>query len=235
MRLGARLAAIAKLVPSGTRLADIGTDHAMLPVCLVREGVISYAVAGEVHKGPFETAQAAVTRLGLENFITVRFGNGLEVLRPYEVETVVIAGMGGATIIEILSQRPEVTQTLKLLLLQPMVGAAAVRRWLKENGWRLSAEDLVEEEGRLYEIIAAVQGSSPEYEDILYDIGPLLWESRHRLLKQHIAHLIEQITAALMAMAESPQAKSSVKYRDLTRKLAQLEAKRKWLSSVTLS
>ncbi len=225
MKLGKRLATIAALVPPGSSLADIGTDHAYLPVYLVSEGLVPRAIAGEVNPGPFAAAGEALARVGLADRVSLRFGDGLTVLVAGEVDTVVIAGMGGLTIIEILAARPEVTGSLKRLILQPMQAAAPLRRWLAENGWRLVAEALVEEDGRLYEVMAAEPGLVEAYEPILDDIGPLLWARRHPLLKDHLAALLAQANKVAAEMAASPQAASSAKYREYLAKISQLEAK----------
>ena len=225
MKLSKRLATIAALVPTGGRLADIGTDHAYLPVYLVSEGIVPSAVAGEVKDGPFRAAGEALARVGLADRIDLRFGDGLAVLAPGEADTAVIAGMGGQTIVEILAARLEVTASLSCLVLQPMSGTGLVRRWLAGNGWRLVAEALVAEDGQMYEIIAAAPGAAEEYEAILYDIGPLLWTRRHPLLRAHVEALLAQARRVADEMTASPQAVSSPKYREYLAKIAQLEDK----------
>lgn len=225
VKLGNRMAAIAAMVPAGSRLADIGTDHAYLPIHLVEAGIVPVAVAGDIHQGPFQSALAAVGRAGLEARIAVRLGDGLTVLAPGEADTAVIAGMGGAGMIEILSARPEVTRSLSRLVLQPMLAAGSVRRWLVVNGWHLVDEALAEEDGRIYEIIAAEQGASGEPEPILLEIGPLLWSRQHPLLKDHLAGLIAQAKRVVGEMAGSVQAVNSAKYREYQEKIALLEAR----------
>ena len=91
MKLGSRLAALAAFVPQGTRMADIGTDHAYLPIELVQSDIAVSAVAADVHIGPYQAAKENIKSLGLNNKISVRFGDGLSVLSPGEVDTVVIA------------------------------------------------------------------------------------------------------------------------------------------------
>jgi tRNA (adenine22-N1)-methyltransferase len=223
VKLGNRMAAIAAMIPAGSRVADIGTDHAYLPIHLVETGIISGAIAGDIHKGPFQAALAAVGRVDLQDRISVRFGDGLAVLSPGEADTAIIAGMGGASIIEILSARPEVTASLIRLVLQPMLAAGAVRRWLVLNGWRLVEESLAEEDGRIYEIMAAEQGASGDFEPILLEIGPLLWKRRHPLLKPHLAGLIAPLKRVVAEMAGSIQAANSVKYLEYQKKIALLE------------
>ena len=229
MKLGSRLAALAAFVPKGACLADIGTDHAYLPIELVQKDIAALAVAGDVHIGPYQAAKDNVEGLGLEHKISVRFGNGLAVLTPGEADTAVIAGMGGSTIIEILTSQPAVTYSLTRLILQPMVGAAAVRRWLVVNNWYIVEEQLVQDDGRLYEILVAEQGISAEFEPIMYHIGMRLWESRPELLPLHIDQLIAQAQRVLHEMAASQHAQHSPKFSEYTERLKQLEAKRQCL------
>lgn len=225
MKLSLRLQAIADMVPYGVTLADIGTDHALLPMYLVEQKIVTSAIAGDVHQGPYLSARNAVAAMHLDRQISVCLGNGLDVVRPNEADVVVIAGMGGTNIIDILSCRPEVTKTIKMLILQPMIAAALVRNWLSINGWRLVAEQLVQEDGRLYQILAARPGESLPVDPVLNEIGPLLWQSRHSLLKPHIQELINQLQGIVAAMRSSAQATGSAKYQENVRKLTALEEK----------
>lgn len=225
MKLGERLAALATFVPVGSRVGDIGTDHAYLPIELVQRNIAVSAVAGDVHKGPYLAAKENVEGLGLQQKISVRFGDGLAVVLPYEVDAVVIAGMGGSTIIEILSSAVEVTNSLKRLILQPMIGAATLRRWLIANNWNIIDETLVQDEGKLYEIIVAEQGAGVVLEPIMYDIGMVLWNKKPQLLNLHIEQLIAQTKRVLDEMARSSTAIKSVRYDEYCERLKQLEAK----------
>lgn len=229
MRLVGRLAALAAFVPQGARLADIGTDHAYLPIELIQDHIIVSAIAGDIHVGPYKAAKEHVEALGLEQKISVRLGNGLAVLSPGEVEVAVIAGMGGQTIIEILNNSIEVTKSLDRLILQPMVAAASVRRWLEENGWYLADERLVQDDGRLYEIVVAEQGKALICEPVMYDIGQKLWNDKSELLILHVDQLISQTKRILGEMAVSSNARKSLKYDEYKERLKQLEAKRQCL------
>ncbi len=223
MIIGKRLTAIAELVPDGARLADIGTDHGYLPAYLVQRGKIISAIAGEVNDGPYRSACNMMKRLGLAEAVQVRFGDGLTVLSPGEADTVVIAGVGGATIVEIFSACPAVMKSISYLVVQPMVGGAIVRRWLTDNGWYLDRETLVEEDGKLYEIVAAKQGGAQPLTEIMAEVGPLLWQNKHPLLYQHIEHLIRQKRHVISEMNLSPEACKSPKYTEYTAKIQQLE------------
>jgi tRNA (adenine22-N1)-methyltransferase len=227
VKLGERLQTIADMVPVGVAsIADIGTDHAYLPIYLVKNTIVARAIAGDIHQGPYLSAQNAVISSQLEQVVSVRLGNGLEVVNPGEAEVVVIAGMGGQNIIDILRARPEVTATVKRLIVQPMIAAPAVRFWFQNNGWQIVREELVREDGKLYQIIAAEPGEPQSFEPILYEIGPLLWQTRHPLLLVHIEELIAHLRNVLASMASSAEAIHSEKYKDFSVKLKDLEAKR---------
>ncbi len=220
-----RLAAIAAFVPKGSSVADIGTDHAYLPVFLLQCGVVNKAIAADVHAGPYRAALETVTASGLVDAISVRFGDGLGVLAPSEADTVVIAGMGGSTIIKILEASADVTNSITRLILQPMTASATLRRWLVQNAWHIVEEELVEEDQILYEIIVAERGSGLSYQPIFDDIGPKLWANHHPLLRKHIERLIVHYSGILAAMSKSPAASATIKYREYTQKIAELEEK----------
>lgn len=220
---------MAAFVPKGTRLADIGTDHAYVPIELVQENIIVSAVAGDVKVGPCQAAKEHVEGLGLEQKISVRLGDGLAVLSPGEVDVVVIAGMGGQNIVEILKSNSEVTNSLQRLILQPMVAAASVRRWLDKNGWCIIDEMLILDEERLYEIIVAEQGSSSGYEPVMYEIGQKLWDKKSPYLTLHVDQLIALTKRILREMSMSSNARESIKYQEYTERLKQLEDKRQCL------
>jgi tRNA (adenine22-N1)-methyltransferase len=156
IKISKRLEMIAKRVPQGSRLADIGSDHALLPTYMVQQGMISFAIAGEVNAGPLEAAKKQVSDAQLETQIVVRLGNGLEVIEPGEVNAITIAGMGGSLIASILEQGKHKLEGINMLVLQPNVGEDMVRRWLLNNDWFLSGEAILEEDGKIYEILTAV-------------------------------------------------------------------------------
>jgi tRNA (adenine22-N1)-methyltransferase len=152
--LGPRLQTVAALVPEGAVLGDIGTDHAYLPIALYETQQIAKAVAIDIHKGPYESARMAVQGRRLEAVIDVRLGDGLMPLESGEVNVLTLAGMGGRTMLDILSARPDVLNSVSELIVQPQGGEGAVRSELLAGGWRLKAERLVEEEARIYVVMA---------------------------------------------------------------------------------
>ena len=222
MQLDARLAAIAAFVPHGTVLADIGGDHAYLAATLVMEGIAPRAVVGDLSAGACEAARRTVGAQRLTREIDVRQGDGLSVLAPGEAESIVIAGMGGALITEILSGAPDVLARVQTLVLQPMNGAAKLRRWLCENGWNIVDETLARANGRLYEIIRAERGACEMPDEVLLSIGAKLFEKRDPLLREHIDAQIEKLTRAAAGMGASPTARQSAEYRETVSQIAAL-------------
>ncbi|WP_316245511.1 tRNA (adenine(22)-N(1))-methyltransferase [Gorillibacterium timonense] len=153
--LSTRLSAIAAKIPAGSRLADIGSDHALLPVSLAENGTIARGIAGEVNPGPYEAAQRQVREAGVGKLIDVRKGDGLSVLTPGEVDVISIAGMGGSLIVSILEAHPDRLEGVNRLVLQPNVGEDQVRKYFLTHNWILSSEELLEEDGKLYEVLTA--------------------------------------------------------------------------------
>lgn len=157
VKLSRRLAALAGWVPEGARFADIGTDHALLPVELAGSGRIPFAVAGDVNAGPVEAARRQVAEAGLSGIVSVRHGDGLSVLAPGEVDTVCIAGMGGSLMVRLLEAAGERLDGVTTLVLSPHVAEDAVRGWLVDRGFVLDREMLLEEDGVIYTLLRAVR------------------------------------------------------------------------------
>lgn len=183
-QLSKRLETVVSYIPQESRIADIGSDHAYLPCFAVRKGIAESAIAGEVVKGPYLSAEKQVKDACLDDKIEVRLGNGLEVVAPGEVDCITIAGMGGALIASILEEGKEKLASVKRLILQPNVSAKSIRVWLLQNGWELTAEEIIEEDGKVYEILTADKGE-PERPYSLDErqkellLGPFLMQERN--------------------------------------------------------
>lgn len=160
MELTPRLQTIADQIPQGARLADIGTDHGYLPVWLLLRGRIGRAIATDLRAGPLSRARETAQRAGVVEQMSFRLCDGLSAVRPDEVDTVVIAGMGGETIAAILAAAPWTRDGI-LLLLQPMTGFVELRQWLQEGRYEISREYIACEGKRLYSIMAVRGGVMP--------------------------------------------------------------------------
>lgn len=201
--LSKRLQAVYQMVDKNTRVADIGSDHAYLPVELIETNIASFAIAGEVAKGPMSRSKEDVDKFGLSEKIDVRLGDGLAVINEDDkVDTVVIAGMGGILIKDILSRATEEQlSNVKTLVLQPNIGEPLVRHWLVENNFEIVDEDIIAEEHHVYEIIKAKKVNEPvNLTEAQYLMGPVLmkkksptfiakWEHKLNSFKKAVANM----------------------------------------------
>lgn len=152
-----RLRLLADWVPPGARLADIGTDHAYLPVWLRLHGRAAFAIACDLREGPLARARETGRTWGADG-IDYRLGNGLAVVSPEEADTVVIAGMGGENIAAILARAPWTADGRHTLLLQPQSRAEVLRAFLAESGYAIRREALVKDRGTIYPVMEAGGG-----------------------------------------------------------------------------
>ena len=156
IQLSSRLLAAASMVRGGGVLADIGTDHAYLPVFLMQNGIVPRVIASDVGEGPLNNARKTVAAYGLSDRIDLRLSDGLNRFFPEEVSEIVICGMGGNLIEEILSSAPWIMNDRMHLVLQPMTHTEDVRRFLCSHGFRIDRETVTEDTGRYYLSISAV-------------------------------------------------------------------------------
>ena len=177
--LSMRLERVAAHVPTGARLADIGSDHGYLPVALVHRGTLCAAVAGEVALTPFHAAQRTVRENQLEQQITVRLANGLAAIEPSDgITAVSLCGMGGETIRDILDRGKAHLRGEERLILQPNGGEQPLRQWLMDNHYRIVAEEVLQENRFYYEIIVAERSGPVTYSAEALFFGPLHLEAR---------------------------------------------------------
>ncbi|AKP42401.1 TPA: SAM-dependent methyltransferase [Clostridioides difficile] len=193
MKLTDRLLKIASLASDGKKIADIGTDHGYIPVYLLKEGKVPFAVLADVNKGPLDNAHKEVIQNNLLDKVDLRLGSGIEILEIGEVEEVIIAGMGGILISELLEAKKEVAHNVEKLILQPMQAQEELRYYLLNNGYEILEEVLVREDFRIYEIIVAkYTGKNTIIEDeIYYEVGIKLLENKDSLFNDFIEKKIK--------------------------------------------
>lgn len=246
MKLSKRLQFIMEQIPDGSTFADIGSDHAMLPVAAIKIGKALRAVAGEVNAGPRDAAAKQVATAGLEGKISVRLGDGLDVISPGEVDVVTIAGMGGGLISSILDQGLDKLQGVKKLVLQPNVGEELVRRWLLDNRWVLTSEHIMEEDRKVYEILTAVPENAgtaaltnddvyKEYElesnngpvkitkEVSVRMGPWLLHDMNSIFTSKWMLEVDKLERILTSLATSTLASAESKSEEITREIRQIK------------
>ncbi len=182
IRLTPRLLAVGKMVAPGARAADVGTDHGYLPVWLRQQGICETVIASDIAPGPLEAARASARRFGVDG-VEFRLCPGLEGIRPEEADTVVLAGMSGETMADILADA-EWDWTGKRLILQPMTKRAELLTWLYTHGLCVREEQPVGERGRLYWVLRAEAGREPQPRPAHLWAGFTETEYAHRLRRQ---------------------------------------------------
>ena len=167
LELSERLLMVANMVRPGKILADIGTDHAYLPCELVKNGKIPAAIAADIASGPLKNAEVTVRRYGLTDKVECRRSDGLSAFNGSECEEIVLAGMGGNLIVDILSAAPWLHNPKFHLLLQPMTHSEDVRCFLLHHGFSIDNESaVIDKSGKVYIAISAYYDSTPGNMDL---------------------------------------------------------------------
>ena len=186
LSLQPRLALLASLVPQGAVLADVGTDHGYIPVCLRQRGVIDRAIASDIGREPLEHARRTAEEYGVGG-IDLRLCAGLDAIAPEECDTVLIAGMGGETIVGILAAAAFIRDARVRLILQPMTDFSMLREYLAAQGFAVIDEEIVLSEGRMYQCLcAAYTGESYTLTPLEAELGRLNIERRTPLFLRYV-------------------------------------------------
>lgn len=220
LQLSKRLQAVASFVPQNSIVADIGSDHAYLPVYLIQQDFVEKAVAGEVVQGPFESAVKTVKRHGVTNSITVRLASGLAAIKQSDcVDTVTIAGMGGSLITSILLEGEVQLQNVKRIIAQPNIHAQAIREWASKNGWGIIHEYILEEDDKIYEIVVLERGQS-DCDELSLLLGPILMQERNDIFREKWTKEIMQWKEVLQSLERAKETKDTIeKKKELERRI----------------
>lgn len=204
--LSPRLQAAADLVPPGSRLVDVGTDHGRLPVWLVQHGVVPSAVASDLRPGPLGRARELATRWGVSDRIAFRLCDGLSGITPEEAETVVITGMGGETIADILHATRWSRQGERLYILQAMSGMDGLRRYLSANSFAIQREVLIEEGNTLYVVLLVYPGGMKPLTEGEIWVGRQTKEMESPLRSRYLAQELKKLQRAVAGLELSQRA-----------------------------
>lgn len=210
MKINDRLKMIANKIPHCAVLADIGTDHAYIPIYAVLNGLCRRALASDVRAGPLKMADKNIKRYGLEKSIETRLGNGLESILSSECDVIIIAGMGGTLIRDILSTSIEKAHNAKMLLLQPNNAVDVLRKWLYVSGFDIDEELLALDAGKLYSIIEAKWTGTPvEKDEFTYYIGEKLLAGNDPLLQRYLTKKVKELEVIITGRSRSDPNKSN--------------------------
>ena len=228
--LNIRLKTVAEYVSDKAHLADIGSDHAYLPIYLAQQGKIATAVAGEVVQGPFLSAKASVQEYAMTNNIDVRLGDGLEVISNTEgISDITICGMGGELIAQILErgQQKGHLSGKERLILQPNVAEHFVREWLLKEHYEIIAETILEDNDRLYEIIVAEKTTKAlSYTSVQLEHGVYLTQEKPELAKKKWKRLVckHQYILDQITKSVNPQPEKIAYFKQKIKELEELLA-----------
>lgn len=223
MQLSKRLESVSSLVTPGFRVADIGTDHGYIPLWLIRQGVIPGAIAMDIHKGPLQRAKENIQAYELEEKIETRLSDGLGELRPGEADCVVIAGMGGSLVIKILKEGAEVLRTVCELVLQPQSDMEKVRRFLQKEGYRITSEKMILEDGKFYPMMRAEHGRMKELSEIEALYGPCLLKEKNVCLKQFLEREQQTFESVRHSLEESKTTRAKERLLEIEEKIEQIK------------
>lgn len=185
----------------GNKIADIGTDHAYIPIYLIENNLAEYIIAGDVRQGPVDIARANVEKYNLSDKIDVRLGSGLSVIKKGEVDTIIIAGMGGQLISEILNADIEKARKCNLVL-QPMNAQYELRKYLISNGFSITDEDIAIEGFKVYNVMNVINKSQKKFDnDIEYHLPKYL--KNHKYYKDLYNKKHREFTKVIIGLENS--------------------------------
>ena len=204
-----RLLACARFVQPGAKVADIGCDHGYLGIYLLTEGIASYVVSSDLREQPLQKARENAVRFGTQEQMEFHVADGLAAVQPEKADTVVCAGMGADSIIEILAAAEWIRNSEVRLILQPQSSGQALRGWLADQGFVMTRETLLEENGYLYTVLEAVwcgekQNVSPGHQFV----SRFLLEESSPLLPNYFARLSAGMKRAVLGLqkgADDPE------------------------------
>ncbi len=231
MELSKRLKEITLLIDKCNIIADIGTDHGYIPIFSVQEELCTKAIASDINKGPVEKARRNVKGAGLEKVISCRQGPGLSTLGVNEVDAVVIAGMGGNLIRDIILDGVNVVKELKYMILQPTQNPEVLREFLYNSFFSIIKETVIYDEGKFYEIfkVAYCGHKNIEYRQYMgYELSDILLKSNSPNLKAYLEFKLSSYERILNYIGDGSDA-AARRRQDINNKIIILEEVLNWL------
>ncbi len=203
MVISERLKTIISCAKKCNFLVDVGTDHAYIPICLVKSGIAEKAVACDISKGSVEKAKKNIQIHNYSDFIETRLGDGLRVIEENEKpDQIIIAGMGGMLTVDILNGSKKTVGFAERLILQPQRDIDKVRRTVHEFGFKIIDEKMIFEDGKYYNIVICEKGMDCVYTEEDYFFGKLLIETKNEILKKYVEFELNKINSILFSMEE---------------------------------
>lgn len=213
-----RLECIVSMVDKCGTAADIGTDHGYAAEMLLKEGICNKIIATDLNKGPLNRAMKYLSSVKLSDRCDFRLGSGLTVLKEGEADAIIIAGMGGELILDIIETSKDIALNANQLILQPMTAADDLRQYLVENGFEIIDENIVKESYHFYFVIKAKKGIT-EYKDrIYYEISKSLTDKKDPIMIEYINKVLNTNKKIIKSLEKANNVEYNVKIESLREK-----------------
>lgn len=205
MELSKRLKLIVDNVDKVAVIADIGTDHGYIPLYLLKKSLCEKAIASDINKDPLDKARLNAILEGMGDELEFRLGDGLKTIKNKEVQAVVIAGMGGNLIRDILEEKIEIVNNLDYLILLPAQNPEVLREYLYNNDYEIIKEDLCLDEDKYYELfkVRRKEGENTILDPIYYEVSPQLLMGKHPLMKEYLTYKVDNYNKIVSFITES--------------------------------
>lgn len=224
MHLSKRLQMVADCVTPNSLVADVGCDHAYISIYLVENEIAKRSVALDINEGPLQKAMENVKDAGLSDRISIRLSDGLEKLCPGEANSIVIAGMGGILMVQILSSGLDCVKEAKELILQPQSEAEKVREYLHKLKFSICEENMCIDDGKFYVVIHAKKEEEVSIVKRSYNkYGELLLKERHPILKEYLLKEYQKAKLIQTSLLKHPSEKNNLRHEEIKEEIEMLE------------
>jgi tRNA (adenine22-N1)-methyltransferase len=224
MELSKRLNWIIDKINNVDVIMDVGTDHGYIPIYLIKNNIAKKVIASDINKGPLKKASINALLDGVSDKVDLRLGGGLEPLKNNECQAVIIAGMGGNLIRDILETDLSKVKKLNYLILQPAQNPEVLREYLYKHNYEILDEDICLDENKYYELfkVKYKEGDYPSLESIFYEISPVMLNKKLPIFKEYIENKIKKNEKILESITDGT-AYALLRKKELEEKNKQLK------------
>lgn len=224
MQLSNRLRTLADMVSKGSSVADVGCDHAYVSIYLMEEHIARKVIAMDINKGPLIRAKENIEAHHLSDHIETRLSDGLLKLNPGEIDTILIAGMGGALTVRILSAREDVLGQVKEVVLSPHSEIFLVRKYLREHGFTILKENMVKEDGKYYMMVKAIREEKASVqEEITDELQQKMFDWYGKYLLEHKNPVLNEFLHVELRKREKIRKQLLTRPKEYQQRLLELE------------
>jgi len=226
MELSKRLQMIANCVPKNTHtVVDVGTDHGYIPIYLIKNKIAKRCIASDINLNPLNNAKSNIHHYKMNDYIDTRLGSGLSKVTVGEADAIIVAGMGGMLIIDILRDDLEIVKAVGLLILQAQSDIPFLRKYLHAINFSIVGEKMLYEDGKYYTIIIAKSGIEKAYLEIEYLLGKKLIETKSPTLQSYLNCEIKRLNQLIESLCNK-------KTKQAQKRLQQLKKEKKLYKEV---